>query len=225
MVLIDGGASNLGRQFDEIKQFIQGLRPDTKTAVGYMEDGRAVLAGPLSADHAQLAREIHLPAAPSSSPYFSLSDLAQHWPSQAHGVRREVVLICDGIDAYDQRYDPSDPYVVSAISDSVRAGLVVHAIYWQGRSLGETNSTDGQSLLTLVTQATGGGGYWTGTGNPVSFQPYFDDLTRRLDNQYELDFSAKLDRKPAVESFKFKLTGLALEVTSPQQVYVNRASN
>lgn len=225
VVLIDGGASNLGRQFDEIKQFIQGLRPDTKAAVGYMEDGRAVLAGPLSADHAQLAREIHLPAAPSSSPYFSLSDLAQHWPSQARGVRREVVLICDGIDAYDQHYDPSDPYVASAISDSVRAGLVVHAIYWQGRSLGDIGSTDGQSLLTLVTQATGGAGYWTGTGNPVSFQPYFDDLARRLDNQYELDFSAKLDRKPAVESFKFKLTGLALEVTSPQQVYVNRASN
>jgi len=36
VVLIDGGANNLGRQFDEIKQFIQGLHPDTKAAVGYM---------------------------------------------------------------------------------------------------------------------------------------------------------------------------------------------
>ena len=56
VVLIDGGARNLGRQFDDIKQFIQGLRPGTKAAVGYMENGRAVLASPLSADHAQICR-------------------------------------------------------------------------------------------------------------------------------------------------------------------------
>jgi hypothetical protein len=224
VVLIDGGAHNLGRQFDEIKQFIQGLRPDTKAAVGYMENGRAFMASPLSADHAQVVSEIHLPATPSSSPYFSLSDLAQHWPSQARGVRREVVLICDGIDPENPHYDPSDLYVAAAIADSVRAGLVVHTIYWQSRSLGD-NSTDGQSLMAMVTQATGGNGYWTGTDNPVSFQPYFEDLARRLDNQYELDFAAKLDRKPAVESFKFKVTGMALEVASPQQVYVDRAGN
>ena len=219
-----GGARNLGRQFEEIKQFIQGLRPDTKAAVGYMENGRAVLASPLSADHAQVVSEIHLPAGPSSSPFFSLSDLAQHWPSQARGVRREVVLICDGIDPNTPRYDPSDPYLSAAIADSVRAGLVVYSIYWQNRSIGD-NSNDGQSTMAEVTQATGGNGYWSGSGNPVSFQPFFEDLARRLDNQYELDFAARLDRKPAVENFKFKITGIALEVASPQQVYVDRAGN
>jgi hypothetical protein len=224
VVLIDGGARNLGRQFDEIKQFIQGLHPDTKAAVGYMENGRAVLASPLSADHAQILSEIHLPAATSSSPYFSLSDLAQHWPSQARGVRREVVLICDGIDPNMPHFDLGDPYVSAAIADSVRAGLVVYSIYWQNRSMGDS-STDGQSTISELTQATGGNGYWAGTGNPVSFAPYFADLARRLDNQYELDFATKLDRKPAIENFKFKVTGLALEVASPQQVYVDRAEN
>ncbi len=222
VVLIDSGARNLGRQFDEIKQFIHGLRPDTKAAVGYMENGRAVLASQLSADHAQVVGEIHLPAGPSSNPYFSLSDLAQHWPSQARGVRREVVLVCDGIDPDNPHFDPSDPYIAAAINDSVRAGLVVHTIYWQNRSMGD-NSNDGQSSMAEVTQATGGNGYWAGTGNPVSFQPFFEDLARRLDNQYELDFAAKLDRKPTIENFKFKVTGMALEVASPQLVYVDRA--
>jgi hypothetical protein len=224
VLLIDGGARNLGRQFDEIKQFIQGLGPHTKAAVGYMENGRAVLASPLSANHAQVVAELHLPVGPSSNPYFSLSDLAQQWPSQARGVRREVVMICDGIDPNNPHYDPDDPYVSAAVADSVRAGLVVYTIYWQSRSIGD-NSYDGQNLLAEVTQATGGNGYWMGMGNPVSFQPFFDDLARRLDNQYELDFAAKLDRKPAVENFKFKVTGMALEVASPQQVYVDKASN
>jgi len=221
VVLIDGGARNLGREFEEIKQFILGLRPDTKAAVGTMENGRAVLASPLSADHARVVSEIHLPAAGSSNPYFSLSDLAQHWPSQGRGVRREVVMICDGIDPENPRFDPSDSYVSAAIADSVRAGLVVYTIYWQNRSIG-ANSNVGQSLMSEVTQATGGNDYWMGMGNPVSFQPFFDDLARRLDNQYELDFAARLDRKPTIESFKFKVTGMALEVASPQQVYVDR---
>ena len=98
VVLIDGGARNLGRQFEEIKQFIQGLSPHTKAAVGYMQNGQAILAGPLSADHAQVVGEIHLSAGPSSNPYFSLSDLAQHWPSGARGVRREVVLVSEGLE-------------------------------------------------------------------------------------------------------------------------------
>jgi hypothetical protein len=226
VVLIDGGARNLGRQFDEIRHFVQGLGPHTKVAVGYMENGRAVLAGPLSADHAQVVGELHLPAGPSSSPYFSLSDLAQHWPSQARGVRREVVLLTDGIDPYNQHYDPEDMYVQAAINDSVRAGLVVYTIYWQNRNNGGGDSmvsVGGQSLMAEVTQATGGNSYGSGMSNAVSFQPFFEDLARRLENQYELSFSARLDRKPAIESLKLKVGGLAVEVDAPQQVFVDRA--
>jgi hypothetical protein len=223
VVLIDSGAHNLGRQFEEIKQFIQGLSPHTKAAVGYMQNGQAVLASGLSADHAQVVSEIHLPAGPSSNPYFSLSDLAQRWPSGASGVRREVVLISDGIDPNNPHLDLDDTYVQAAITDSVRAGLVIYTIYWQSRAAGDGSSA-GQSLLAQISQATGGYNYGTGMGNSVSFQPFFGDLAHRLENQYELDFSAKLDRKPAVESFKLKVTGLALDVGAPQQVFVNRAA-
>ena len=226
VVLIDGGARNLGRQLDEIRQFVQGLGPHTKAAVGYMQDGQTILAGPLSANHAQAVGELHLLGGPGSNDYFSLSDLAQHWPSEIRGVRREVVLVSDGIDPNNPRLDLDDAYVQAAITDSVRAGLVVYAIYWQSRTSVSDSSTagsSGQSLLAEVTQATGGASYGMGMGNPVSFQPFFEDLVRRLDNQYELDFAAKLDRKPAVEGMKVKVTGLGLDVTSPQQVFVGRA--
>ena len=225
VVLIDGGARNLGRQFEEITHFVQGLGPDTKVAIGYMENGRAAMAGQLSADHKQAVSELHLPAGPSSSPYFSLSDLAQHWPSQDRKVRREVVLLSDGIDPNNRRFDPDDPYVQAAINDSVRAGLVVYTIYWRSRPDGADSSmtvNGGQSLLNVLTQATGGNSYWQGEGNPVSFQPFFDDLMRRFNNQYALEFKTSLDRKPAVETLKLKLEGLGLQVTAPQQVFVDR---
>jgi hypothetical protein len=227
VVLIDSGARNLGRQFEEMTHFIQGLGPHTKVAVGYMENGRAVMGGQLSLDHNQAVSELHLPAGPISHPYFSLSDLAQHWPSNDRKARREVVMLTDGIDPNNQRFDPDDPYVKSAVNDSVRAGLVVYSIYWHSRSEAAENSmtaTGGQSLMSELIEATGGTFYGLGTDNPVSFKPFFDDLMRRFASQYALDFTARLDRKPAIETFKLKVEGLGLQVTAPQQVYVDRAT-
>jgi len=225
VVLIDGGAHNLGRQFDEIKHFVEGLGPHTKAAIGYMENGRALLESPLSADHGKVLGELHLPGGSRSSPYFSLSDLARHWPSAERGVRREVVLLSDGIDPENERFDPEDLYVQTAIDDSVRAGLVVYTIFWQSRNEGDNSMLvdGGQSLLSLVSSATGGYSYWLGMTNPVTFQPYFRDLERRLGSQYELSFTARLDRKPAAASMKLKVEGLGIEVTAPQQVFVDRA--
>jgi hypothetical protein len=229
VLLIDSSARNLiGGQFAEITQFVQGLSPHTKMSIGYMENGRAVLAGPLSADHAQVLRGLHLPpGSPSASPYFCLSDLAKNWPAGDRAARHEVLMVTDGVDPYNRSYDPNNNYVQAAIADSVRAGLVVYSIYWSrgGDSMGASSGMNGgQNYLADLTQATGGYSYWFGAGNPVSFQPYFEDLARRLENQYGLSFTARLDRKPAVESLRLKVGGLAAEVDAPQQVFVDRAA-
>jgi hypothetical protein len=81
----------------------------------------------------------------------------------------------------------------------------------------------GQSLLNEVADATGGKNLWQGIGAAVSFKPFFEELSRRLGNQYELVFSVRLDGKLAVESLKLKIEGLAAEVVVPQKVFVERA--
>jgi hypothetical protein len=228
VLLIDTAAHNMnGGQYEEIKAFVQGLAPHTKAVIGYMENGRALLTGPLSADHAQVLRGLHLPGGFSgSSPYFCLSDLARNWPSAARGVRCEVVLVTDGVEPYDPIYDPANTYVQAAIGDSVRAGLVVYSLYWSSRNSAyrpSSQSDGGQNYLADLARATGGNSYWMGPGNPVSFQPFFEDLARRLENQYRLSFTARLDNKPAIESLKLKVGGIAAEVTAPEQVLVDRA--
>jgi len=223
VVMIDGGARNLGRQFEEIKEFVQKTDPQTKIAIAYMENGRAAFAGPLTSDRQQVIAQLHLPAGPSSNPYFSLSDVAQRWPSQDRAARREVVILTDGIDPNNRRFDADDPYVQSAIKDTVSAGLVVYAIYWHSGFTGGENSPEangGQSLISQVTQATGGNSYWLGTDNPVSFQPFFEDLSRRFAHQYELRLSSRPERKAAVESLKMKAEGLSLQITAPQLIFV-----
>ena len=225
VLLIEGDARNLGRQFQEIQQFVQGLGPNTKVAIGYMENGRTAMAGPLT-DPQSALKGLHLPAGPGSSPYFSISDLAERWPSlggQNPHARREVVLLSDGVDPNNRRFDPDDPYVQSAIHDAVRAGLVIYSLYWRSRPEDAENSMSangGQSLLGELTQATGGFSYWSGTGNPVSFQPFFADLMRRFASQYALEFAARPDRKPSIQNLKLKVDALGVQVTAPQQTFV-----
>jgi len=227
VVLIDGSArTSLGRQLDDIAQFINSLPPNVKSAIAYMEMGQTTFATPLSGDHAAVLKALHLPggsAGSSASPYFCLSDLAKRWPSNDGAARREVVMVTNGVDNYDRRFDPDDPYVQAAMSDSVKARLVVYAIYWADQGLANrTGAADnaGQNLLQEVTAATGGKSFWEGMGNPVSFDPYFEELTRRLKNQYELAFTSNLKGKPEVETLKLKLSAPGADVNAPQQVLV-----
>jgi hypothetical protein len=232
VLLIDGAAhTSLGREWDEIEHFVQNLQPNVKVAIAYMENGRAVLTGPLTADHAKALDGLHLPAGVpgyAASPYFCLSNLAKSWPSTDTSARREVLMITDGVDTYERRYDPDDPYVHSAIDDSVKAGLVVYSIYWLSNGRADRSSYEndaGQNLLLQVDESTGGTSYWEGTGNPVTLTPYFEDLSRRWNNQYELSFTAPLKGKATVATMKVKTTAPDVKVDAPQQVLIAPAGS
>jgi hypothetical protein len=228
VLLIDGSArNNLATQFGDIRHFVNSLPPNATATIAYMQNGRAVLAGELSADHAKVSSELHLAGGQidsSSSPYFCLSDLAKNWPSQDRGARREVVLVTDGLDNFQDGFDPNDPYVQASIVDAVRAGVVVYSIYWMNSGVSGNSlaaNTIGLNLLSEVSQATGGKSFWSGTGNPVSLAPFFDELARRLQNQYELDFTAPMGGKAEIENLKLKLSAPGAEIDSPQQAFVS----
>ncbi len=227
VLMIDSSARmSLGLQLNDIARFITETPSNTKIAVAYMEGGQAVFASPLSADPAPVLHALHLPAAmagANGSPYFCLSDLARRWPSADRTARRIVVMITDGVDYFEMRYDPEDPYVQAAIKDSVSAGLIVYAMYWRNQGIAdnfqyETNA--GQNLMLEVTDATGGKSYWEGMGNPVSFQPYFVDLRSRLRNQYALSFSVKASGNPGVMRLDMKAKVPSAKIFAPHDVLV-----
>jgi len=228
MILIDGSArSSIGGQFNDIGAFVKEMPSNAKTGIAYMENGRAAIMAPLSSDSADVLKGLRLPtgsAGSNGSPYFCLSDLANHWPSSDRSARREVVMITDGVDNYERRFDANDPYVDAAINDSIRSGVIVYSMYWRDTGRVDANELDnnaGQSFLQMVTQATGGYSFGQGIGNPVSFQPFFDDLRRRLNHQYELRFSAPFNGKPQVRNLKVELRIPSAKVEAPQRVWVS----
>lgn len=227
VLLLDSGArSSLGTQFNDVQKFVGEMPPNTRMAIAYMVNGRAQFASPLSSNAGDVLKGLHLSngiPGSNASPYFCLSDLAKNWPSHDRSARREVLMVTDGVDNYERRFDPEDPYVETAINDSVRAGLVVYSIYWKdtGRfNSGWYETNAGQNLLLMVTQATGGNSYWEGIGNPVSLTPYFQDLRRRLNNQYELSFTVPSNGKPEIASMKVDLHVPSAKVDAPQKVLV-----
>lgn len=227
VILIDSGARNsLGRQMGEIADFVKSLPPSTEVAIAYMMNGQAHFQQPFTTDKNLALHALRLPggtAGGSASPYFCLSDLAKNWPSKSIDNRREVLMITDGIDPYEVHFDPEDPYVNKAIKDSIRSGVVVDALYWHDSGFASRNgftAGGGQDLLMQTTAATGGIFYYQGLGNPVSFAPYLTDLSKRLENQYELGFVVAGKNKPDVETLKVKLEMPGVRFNSANLVLV-----
>jgi hypothetical protein len=209
VLMDDSSGGNLGLQLNDIKSFLNGLPPTTQVAIGYMRNGTPNLVQNFTSDHAQAAKALRLPAGiggSNGSPYFCLSDLVRHWPGGDSNVRREVIMVTDGVDRYSgARFDPENPYVRAATSDAQKAGVIVYSIYYRGAGRLDRNAlvTDGgQNYLTQVSGDTGGKVYLEGFGNPVSFAPFLSDIQRKLQNQYELTFVSTA--KPGLQNIRVK---------------------
>jgi hypothetical protein len=225
-VLIDDSLSttDIGTKLGEVRSFIESQPAFVQTGVAYMRNGTAIVAQNLTSDHAQAAKALRLPIGEpnaSASPYFSLQDLLKHWPNGS--ASRQVLMITNGIDPYWDSNSLDDPYVNSAIDQAQRAGVVVSAIYASGAGhFGHTfwRTTLAQSLLSEVADATGGESYYLGNESPVTFTPYFKELTERLQHQYVLGFDAQPGRKPGLQRVKVSTDTPGIELVGQTSVYV-----
>jgi hypothetical protein len=225
VMLDDGSNVTLGNQLEDIRQFILGQPASTRIGIAYMQNGIARIVQNLTPDHAQAAKALRLPEGipgANGSPYFSLSDLVKKWPEST--ARREVIMASDGIDRYYGSNDLLDPYLDAAIDDALKGGIIVSAIYTPGvghfgHSYWQTYW--GQLYLSKLSEKTGGEAYYVGfTGAPVSFSPFLEDATRRLNNQYLLTFLAKPPKKAGLQRIKIRTEVSGVDLVPPEEVYV-----
>jgi hypothetical protein len=152
VLLDDSSRGNLGLQLNDIRSFLSGLPPTVQVAIGYMRNGTPNLVQNFTNDHTLAAKALRLPqgvAGGNGSPYFCLSDLVKHWPG-GDNVRREVIMVTDGVDRYSGgRFDPENPYVRAATSDAQKAGVIVYSIYYRGAGRFDQSAlaTDGGAEL------------------------------------------------------------------------------
>jgi len=225
-ILIDDGSNmSLGTELPALQKFILAQPPTTRIGLGYMQNGTVQIAQNPTSDHDAVVKALRLPtgiAGINGSPYFSLSDLVKRWPAGA--PRREVLLISDGIDRYYGIGDFQDPYLSAAIDDAARAGIIVSAIYSPGAGhFGHDfyMSYWGQLYMARVAERTGGEAYYVGmTGPPVSFTPYLDELSNRLQHQYLLTFLAQPPKKAGLQPVKVETEVPNVDLVAPKEVWV-----
>lgn len=225
ILLDDSARSNLGLQLNDLRNFVAGLPPNAEVAVGYMRNGTPNLVQNFTSDHTKAAQSLRLPsgsAGGNGSPYFCLSDLVKHWPGGDLNVRREVIMVTDGVDRYSgARFDPENPYVQAATSDAQKAGVIVYSIYFRdagGLDRSQLVADGGQNYLTQISGATGGKVYLEGFGNPVSFAPFLSDIQHKLQNQYELTFASS--SKPGLQAIQVKTSEPNTKLQWPARVPV-----
>lgn len=253
ILLDDTCDTGIGNSLNDLRDFVNAQPATTVVGVAYMSNATIQIAQNFTADHAAAAKAIRLPRGALSamdSPYLSLISLIKGWPEQK--VRREVLMVSDGIDRLrgqaQVRYPYSPTYGrtyhnaptsmragISTVSPDAdtgstaaqRYGVIVHGIYATGVGRAGRNAWEaqlGQSGVAKIADETGGEYYSLGTQNLVSFKPYLDRLQRVLDNQYYLVFGAIPKNKAGLQRVNISTDAADFEIAAADSVWVPAAN-
>ncbi len=224
-VLIDDSLdSDIAIQWGDLKAFLAGQPATTYVSVAYAHNGTAMLAQDFTNDHELAAKALRIPLGGGgafSSPYLALLDLMKRWPASAG--RRSILLISSGIDYFRGNFEFRSPDLDSTISRAQKQNINIWTIYAPDaghRARGFFLISRAQSNLSQLSDETGAESYYLGTGAPVTFKPYFDELSTHLSNQYLLTFKASGGAKGRFERARVATELPYTEFLAASQVFL-----
>ena len=225
IVIDDASSIDLGNQLGDIRNFINGQPKTTAIGIFYASNGGVQAVSQFSTDHAAVAKVLRLPLgnfAAYSSIYLSTMSLIDGWP-QKEGIRREILLIADGIDRF--RGDPNSPDIQSTYTKAEKAGVIIHTLFCTGVGRASHNSfrvSYGQSNLAQIADKTGGYSFFQGLQTPISYAPFLEQLDTILKNQYFLSWNSRRPTKGKgdLRTYRIKTELREIDISSSDQVFV-----
>jgi hypothetical protein len=192
--------------------------------VAYARNGTAMLAQDFTNDHELAAKALRLPLGSGgafSSPYLTLLDLMKRWPASAD--RRSILFFSSGIDYFRGDFWTRPVDLDSTISRAQKQNINIWTIYAPDaghRARGFFLISRAQSYLSQLSDETGAESYYLGTGEPVTFKPYFDELALHLSNQYLLTLKASGGAKGRFQRVKVHTELPHVEFLAAPQVFL-----
>ncbi len=224
-VVIDDSLDNvIANQWNDLKAFFAAQPDTTYISVSYARNGTAMVAQDFTNDHELAAKALRLPLGSGgafSSPYLTLLDLMKRWPSSAD--RRSILFFSSGIDYFRGDFWTRPVDLDSTISRAQKENINIWTIYAPDaghRARGFFLISRAQSYLSQLSDETGAESFYLGTGEPVTFKPYFDELALHLNNQYLLTFSASGGEKGRFERVRVHTELPHVEFLAPSQAFL-----
>lgn len=197
ILIQDDLSSNFNLEIKKLGEFIRRLPRGSRVMIAYMRNSLQVRQK-FSDDLERAANSLRVVASSaaitSSNPYDGVLNTLKRFDALPNG-RRAILLISDGLDISRgvQSSSPSQSMELErAILEAQRKSVAVYSIYSPTAVTDNNNNSiltlNGQGSLNRISDETGGRAFFQGTGAPVSFDPFFKDLSLSLSRQFALTY-------------------------------------
>ncbi len=181
--------SQVGNELGVTGDFIRSLPGGSRVMIGYITTGTLQVRQPFTSDLNKAARSLRIPRSSTSAsafnPYVEVIEALRTFNSDWKG-KNAILLISDGLDTsrgFDVTSSAHTLDLERAIKQANDRNVTVFAFY--APSVGLTSrsrlaASYGQNSLNRLANDTGGKAFFQGTTGFVTFDSYFERLTRRL---------------------------------------------
>ena len=166
------------------------------------------------------------PSAAPRSPFESVTTALKRFDGLPNG-RRAVLLLSDGLDVSNglsSSIPGQNSELDRAVLSAQRRGIAVYAIYSAATYTRMGSSRlilNCQSSLQKLAKETGGRAFFSGTGTPVSFKPFFRTLDLTLNRQFALTYLST-HMKSGYYKVNVESSNPAVKIDHPRGYYYKR---
>lgn len=196
VLIQDDLVPSVANEVKSIAEFIRGLPKGSRVMTGYLRTGSLQVKQKFTSDLEKAAKSLRAPSGFASAgpynPYVEVIEALRKFDSQPQG-RRAIMLVSDGLDI-SRGPDSSAPTqsvdLQRAVNESQRRGVAIYGFYAPTTAAAADRilAANAQSSLLRIANETGGLAFFSGTGVPVSFDPFLRELDVSLQKQAALTF-------------------------------------
>jgi hypothetical protein len=192
ILIQDDLISSVGNEIRVTADFIRSLPKGSRVMVGYITAGSLQVRQPFTTDLDSAARSLRIPVSSTSAspynPYVEVLEALRHFDSHWSG-RNALLLISDGLDVsrgFDSSSAANTLDLERATNGANARNVAIYSFY--APSVGLTSrsrlaASYGQSSLNRISNETGGKAFFQGMTGFVTFDPYFTQLRRALNER------------------------------------------
>lgn len=198
VLIQDDVVSSISNEIKSIGEFIRRLPRGSRVLVGYIRGGSLEVRQKFTGDLDRAASALRVPigssvAAPYN-PYVEIIEALKRFEALPKG-RRAMLVISDGVDAsrgLDSASVAQSIDLQRAVKQAQRLGVAIYSFYAPTVTVTARNNqflaSNGQGSLEVLSDETGGQAFFQGTGVPVSFDPFLNDLATSFTRQIALTY-------------------------------------